>query len=496
MTTERRQSSQHRTLGRSDRPPRVVVAIPTDGRIHARTLESVREMIAATPQAEVELWWNQDVPHDRCRNGLVRRFLAESDWTHLLFIDNDTIVPVDGLELLLAARAPLTCGPTPILMRRHDVNSPTPAFGVTTNLMVLQDERRRGQVVDLHDASLRYVVLDPDEFPDQPFECDASGMSCCLIERRVLEAIDAPWFRFVGDEPGARLGEDVYFFRKARRHGFRLTAHPGVMCDHLKDVDLTHLDSLFSDDPPQPLWRPVLPDDVPQTLVVAGAPGGWLKSPVAGVLQDWSARWPRRVRIHTIDPGAAGPPGSLLLALDSDPIVRETDATHILLLEADVVPDSDTLPILAGVAQPIVSAMTRTLIDGTIRWAFWLRDRQTDQVHAPQNLRLASLDRPFEAVGVDTAALLVERWALTPLAQIAARARKSRCDGTTVTRQWIEQSEELTGYRPFVAPHLVRRDAEAGLLGLLDMKMRFRARLRESGRGAARPQPAEPVAMA
>lgn len=74
-------------------------------------------------------------------------------------------------------------------------------------------------------------------------EVDAVGLGCTLVNKRVFEDIDRPWFRWtegyedhpwdmrsVGGQQG--IGEDFYFCHKAKEAGYNIYVDTSIMCLH------------------------------------------------------------------------------------------------------------------------------------------------------------------------------------------------------------------------------------------------------------------------
>lgn len=90
------------------------------------------------------------------------------------------------------------------------------------------------------DGGLAPVV----EWPENALiEVDTVGLGCALIHRRVFEDIERPWFRWtqgydshpwdteeINGEVG--IGEDFYFFHKAKEEGYNVYADTSVECKH------------------------------------------------------------------------------------------------------------------------------------------------------------------------------------------------------------------------------------------------------------------------
>lgn len=456
--------------------PRVFVALPTEGRLHEQTLQSVQTMIRNTTRAEVvHFKWADYRPSDRCRNMLVREFLQDKQWTHILFVDTDMIVPPQTLDELLESNQPLICAPAP-LRNRHKTGSATmPTYSVTTNVMVLEDADLRGRAIDPTRSDTTYAYLDPDQYPGGVFACDASGMSTCLAAREVFENTSAPWFQFVDRSDGGQVGEDVYFFRKARMAGYKLMVHPDLLCDHLKEIDLTHLDSLFSDDPPAPPWHPPLPAEIPQTMVVACTQDRWLDVPTADTLMKWQSVYGDKVSLTCLQ---APDVRDALAKIVRHDAYREGTWTHLLLVGPEVRLAEDVLPYLASVDAPLVGAMSRTLVDGQICWAHWIENPQTRRLIAPQNISLADIGEPFEVEAFDPVCCLMKREVLD---QVPA-ALESSAKGPKPYGAFIEAFgrcvRKATDRAPIVAPLPVARVTEIGLLGLLQLKLRLKEKVR------------------
>ncbi len=505
------------------------MALATTGRIHHACMDSVRAMIRSTCTAEhVALWWDVDQPHDRCRNALLRRFLTDRTWTHIFFVDSDEVVEPDTLDRLLAHDEALVCGPVPTLHQRY--GPPTEQKGVTigTNIMVHDKVALRGSMVPVDAPDMGYRRMDPDQFPGHPFYCDASGLGLCLIRRDVIEHMEPPWCAFVGHET-AGIGEDVYFFRKARAAGFRLLVDPTVMADHYKVIDLTHLDLLYTEKLPISPWprmarrfvqpaagessnvsveyspdvslaalhqpsehnghRPVLADrmdnhsldhnghqamnePVVHVLVALMVPStGWLHARTMDTLHHWEKQWGGRICVRTFhaDTLRGG-----MLALADQLAGADAGFTHVLLVRDDVVPHPDVLGLLVGIDSPIVGALSRRLIDGRICWAYWNREPATGAFVAPQNIRLPEIEAPFPVDAVDPACALIRREALKCVPEAVQATSVAHDADDQFIRHWCGLVSDRTGAKPLVAPVTVERRSEVGLRGFLDIKMKLK----------------------
>lgn len=480
-------NGQHRDNG-SATQPRVVVAVPSTGHIHHACMDSIREMIRTTRgAAEIAFWWDNDRPHDRCRNALIERFVADDRWSHLLFIDTDEVVHPDTLDRLLSHDADIAAAPVPCTFQRYGLPGDNNGVTIGTNVMMFDEVARRGSIIDPDAPDRGYRRLDPDDFPDHPFTCDAVGMGLCLIRRRVFECVDRPWCAFVGDGDTG-VGEDIYFMRKARAAGFDILIDPQVMPDHYKPIDLTHLDLLFSDKIPVSPWpRLQTPDDSRRVIVAARVPQtGWMPIRSADVLQEWELNGAGRVHLESL---RADTFRSAVHELTGRLTGIDGSFSRILFIGDDVVPHSKSLGLMASVDAPIVAALTRTLIDGHICWSHWHRDGADGTWRAPQNINLPQTIEPFDADAVDLSCAMIDRSLLEHVLPRVPLDDLGPHPDHAFMQRFCQTATEITGLRPRVIPLTVERRAEIGLRGLLNLKMRLKSQFRAQQERPA-PQPA------
>ena len=154
-----------------------------------------------------------DMPHvSTARNGLIR-MASNRHPDYVYFLDADMVAEdsVGGLRMLLET------------IRRKDVD-------VVSGLYI---DKRNMELCLKSDMTSELLSNKIEGF--EPFEVDAVGMGCCLIDTKVF-TVPYPWFKCDSmEEPG----EDVYFCLKAREHGFRVWVDPRVRFNHIGLFQLT-----------------------------------------------------------------------------------------------------------------------------------------------------------------------------------------------------------------------------------------------------------------
>lgn len=156
-----------------------------------------------------------------CRNRGVAGFLR-SAFNHLLFVDDDVLIPATTIFQLAAAATDkrITSGCVPSIR------------------------------INGFQQTVGYVQVRPvggdwlTAWPSEEVEAEAVGGGCMLIPRTVLKDIGHPWFRWPEShtDAGVRaITDDTDFCERVRNVGYSIVAVPGVRCGHKKRIDVACL---------------------------------------------------------------------------------------------------------------------------------------------------------------------------------------------------------------------------------------------------------------
>lgn len=150
------------------------------------------------------------------RNMLVNMALQNTDCTHLFFLDSDVIIPPYGLMRLLRRDLDIVTG-------IYTMKSPP-----YVPLAIMRPEN-----ITTGEKIYNYYFRLGENVLNKLIPCDATGAGCLLIKREVLLKMGPPWFQVTPMERGlSAIGEDLYFFDKAKEHGYQLYADLSIHCDH------------------------------------------------------------------------------------------------------------------------------------------------------------------------------------------------------------------------------------------------------------------------
>lgn len=185
--------------------------MPTRGLIFTKTQQALEEELQANGQP-VFILRTDNEPIPQCRNTLADTALKIPEWTHTLLIDDDVIIPENGLKAMIDLDTDIAFIDYPM----H------------------YDGDKWGKV-----GTATYDNWLPGEdYKDKPVAW--AGLGCCLVKREVFEKLPKPLFKQLevtfsrSDEGKITLnkdtndfgggGEDVYFMLEARKAGFEIKA--------------------------------------------------------------------------------------------------------------------------------------------------------------------------------------------------------------------------------------------------------------------------------
>jgi hypothetical protein len=141
-----------------------------------------------------------------------RQIFLDSDYSHLITIEHDMIVPSDALETLWKLDVPVAYG---LYVFRHNSGN--------INAYRYENNSKVGSSLSLYPVDLEAAKKKIIN------KVSGAGFGCLLIERRVLEQIE-----FHGKAGVVSDIPDVEFATDCLRAGFEQINHFGVKCGHIE----------------------------------------------------------------------------------------------------------------------------------------------------------------------------------------------------------------------------------------------------------------------
>ncbi len=195
---------------------KILLGIPTNRLIKPKTVQSLLDMVAYSKVQYHIIVAQEGFTIAENRNYLAFQAL-KNNCTHLLFVDDDAVFPANSLEVLLAHNKDIV---------GLAYNSRTLPLTTNTALMDEQGNYMHPDTIPPWKAQM----------PDHVFKCYALGGGTLLINTKVFEVIDKPWFNFEIEETGKiKIGEDAWFCNQAKKKGYDIWCDPRIKTGHIGD---------------------------------------------------------------------------------------------------------------------------------------------------------------------------------------------------------------------------------------------------------------------
>lgn len=175
-----------------------------------------------------------------------REYLAnkaiELNCTHILFVDDDILLPLNALDMLIQANEMFVAANyykrNPLLESVVTAPGPDPLVG-THNVII---EAKQGDYT--------------------PVPVNAAGLGAALINVELFRMMPKPWFEFVwetlpnGQKGRLLIGEDSHFLQKMLMGGLTPKVIPGLCCLHVDFATGRHYGPEWLVDPTKRKVRP------------------------------------------------------------------------------------------------------------------------------------------------------------------------------------------------------------------------------------------------
>lgn len=199
----------------------VATPIPKDIKIDVRTIMFLQEEMSHYAGQGWRWATRINYPAEDARNDMAEQML-EGDYTHIYFLDADTIPPKDAIGRLLAHNKDVVAGITPVWLNDRCWN-----YQIEKN-----------------------VKVPAQKPPSEIFRAARVGGTTLLIRRQVFKKMRRPYFKTDKCRPeksGTNMlrTDDYYFCDKLHDSGFELWIDPTIVCGHMNYVNL--LDMFFKE---------------------------------------------------------------------------------------------------------------------------------------------------------------------------------------------------------------------------------------------------------
>lgn len=188
---------------------KTLIAIPTSRDIEIQCAASI---IGMEREGRIGVFCPQSYSIDASRNLIVEHAL-EIGYDYIMWIDSDMILPRNTLTTLMS--------------HDKDIVSGVYAYKILGGKNAVA-KRFKKDVNDTYED----IPLKEIREKEKLIEIDGVGFGCVLTKVDVFRNIKKPWFKY-----SPKMGEDIYFCRKAQKAGYKIYLDTSILCGHVGSVN-------------------------------------------------------------------------------------------------------------------------------------------------------------------------------------------------------------------------------------------------------------------
>jgi hypothetical protein len=213
---EMRRSIERLERSRSYRNLSTVIVVPTRGSIPARAVENWMGLMTPMNQQVVRLFvsgMEVGAAYEQAFETILGHPQL-STWPYVLTLEEDNLPPPDGLLKLYES---------------------IEEYAAVGGLYWTKGEAGQPMIYGNPEGVLDFVPQPPRM--DTVQECNGLGMGFTLFRTEVFRSLERPWFKTQQEwRPDAGVGmytQDLYFFERARKAGYKVACDTRVKVGHL-----------------------------------------------------------------------------------------------------------------------------------------------------------------------------------------------------------------------------------------------------------------------
>ncbi len=194
---------------------KVTIALCTNREVKAKTVASLLELVAYSKDVDLHiLVANRGYTIGENRNYCVVQAQRNGS-DYLFFVDDDMVFHPETLEYLLDHKKDVV-----------GVNSYSRCLPLSSTVGLMDKDGKY-----MHPSKYSAIEM---KIPDELFKCYFVGAGVMLIDMKVFDKIEKPYFVFTEDENGMIIhGEDGSFCEKVKKTGMEIWCDPTISVGHL-----------------------------------------------------------------------------------------------------------------------------------------------------------------------------------------------------------------------------------------------------------------------